>query len=372
MIDYKNKDMIDSIVLLGSTGSIGANTLKICKKYNIEIEALVAGRNIELLNWQIAHYKPKYVAVADEQTASKVEFKGRVFYGPEGILEVIERSRSKMVVNSLVGYSGLEPTKHALLLGKKVALANKESLVIAGAFLDTSRITPIDSEHFGLWYLLNGRKTNRLIITASGGAFRDMSISQIEKATYKDALKHPNWSMGDKITIDSATMANKLFELLEARWLFDTTDIDAYIEKKSLIHALVEFKDGSTTAHFADISMELPIAFALLGEVNEKILSNINLLEIGSIEFLPITPDKYPLWNIKESLLENPKRGVVLNAANEMAIEKFKRGECNFFGLCDTVVEAYEHFHRLIPESMSDIPEIDAEVRNYILHSSSR
>ncbi len=186
---------------------------------------------------------------------------------------LIEMSSSDTVVNALVGYAGLAPTLKATSLGKRVALANKESLVVAGEFIDMSLITPIDSEHFGLWYLMNERPVSKLYITASGGAFRDWELENMKDATFSDALKHPNWSMGNKITIDSATMTNKLFELLEAKWLFNTSNIDAVIEKKSIIHALAEFTDGSTTAHFAGVDMKLPIAFALRGEVKEAILA---------------------------------------------------------------------------------------------------
>ncbi|MGC9351709.1 MAG: 1-deoxy-D-xylulose-5-phosphate reductoisomerase, partial [Sulfurovum sp.] len=289
------------MVLLGSTGSIGVNTLIIAKRYDIAIETLVAGNNIELLNKQIAEHHPKTVVIANEADRAKVNHPD-VRAGSEAILEAIEESRSSTVVNALVGYVGLAPTLKATSLGKKVALANKESLVVAGEFIDMSLITPIDSEHFGLWYLMNGRPLSRLYITASGGAFREWEIEKMHKARFADALKHPNWSMGDKITIDSATMTNKLFELLEAKWLFDTTDIDAMIEKRSIIHALAEFRDGSTTAHFAGVDMKLPIAFALREEVNEPILPPTDLLAMGSIEFLPIEEERYPIWQIKEHI----------------------------------------------------------------------
>ena len=265
---------MSSIVLLGSTGSIGVNTLIIAKRYNIAIEALVAGNNIDLLNTQIKEHQPKIVAIAHEKDRAKVKHP-HVLCGSEGILELIEMSKSDTVVNALVGYAGLAPTLKATYLGKRVALANKESLVVAGEFIDMSLITPIDSEHFGLWYLMNERPVSKLYITASGGAFRDWELDNMKDATFSDALKHPNWSMGNKITIDSATMTNKLFELLEAKWLFNTSQVDAVIEKKSIIHALTEFKDGSTTAHFAGVDMKLPIAFALRGEVEELSLIHI-------------------------------------------------------------------------------------------------
>jgi 1-deoxy-D-xylulose-5-phosphate reductoisomerase len=356
---------MSSIVLLGSTGSIGVNTLIVAKHYNIQVEALVAGRNLELLNQQIAQHHPKYVAIANESDKAKVNHP-HVFCGAEGILELLELTSSPTVVNALVGYAGLAPTLKAIALGRKVALANKESLVVAGEFIEMSKIVPIDSEHFGLWYLMGERPFSKLYVTASGGAFRDWKIDDMQKATFSQALNHPNWSMGAKITIDSATMTNKLFELLEAKWLFDTSNIDAVIEKKSIIHALAEFKDGSTTAHFAGVDMKLPIAFALRGKVEEQILPPVNLLEIGSLEFLPIEASRYPIWEIKQHLLNNPHLGVVVNAANEEAIKKFEKDECDFFGMGKMVLEAYRKFDDVKAKNIEEIIEIDKEVRAYV------
>jgi 1-deoxy-D-xylulose-5-phosphate reductoisomerase len=356
---------MNSIVLLGSTGSIGVNTLIVAKRYNIQIEALVAGNNIDLLNKQIEEHKPKVVAIANQSDKHRVNH-SNVLCGNEGILKLIEESKSTTIVNALVGYAGLAPTIKATSLGKKVALANKESLVVAGEFIDMSLITPIDSEHFGLWYLMNERPISKLYITASGGAFREWELDKMKDATFSDALKHPNWSMGNKITIDSATMTNKLFELLEAKWLFNNSNIDAVIEKKSIIHALVEFKDGSTTAHFAGVDMKLPIAFALKGEVEDEILTPTNLLNIGALEFLPIQANRYPIWNIKEHILNNPHLGVVVNAANEVAIEAFQKEQCSFFGMSSMILDAYKKFEDVKAKDIADIIEIDKEVRKYV------
>jgi 1-deoxy-D-xylulose-5-phosphate reductoisomerase len=356
---------MSSIVLLGSTGSIGVNTLIVAKRYNIEVEALVAGSNIELLNQQIAMYKPKVVAIANRADRDRVNH-SRVLCGADGILELIELSKSQTIVNALVGYAGLAPTLKATALGKKVALANKESLVVAGEFIDMSLVTPIDSEHFGLWYLMNERPISKLYITASGGAFRDWDIEKMKDATFSDALKHPNWSMGNKITIDSATMTNKLFELLEAKWLFNTFNIDAVIEKKSIIHALVEFTDGSTTAHFAGVDMKLPIAFALQGKINDPILPPTDLLGIGTLEFLPIEAERYPIWEIQEHILNHPHLGVVVNAANEEAIKAFQREKCSFFGMSDMVLDAYKKFENVKARDVNEIIQIDKKVRDYV------
>jgi len=352
------------LVLLGSTGSIGVNTLIVAQKFGIEVEVLVAGQNIDLLNQQIAIHSPKVVVIADKQNISKVNH-SRVYAGQEAILRVIEDSSSELVVNALVGFLGLRPTLKALECGKNVALANKESLVACGAFIDTSKIQPIDSEHFGLWYLLQDRPVSKMIITASGGAFRNWDIAKLQNATLADTQKHPNWSMGQKITIDSATMVNKMFELLEARWLFGEGDYDAVIETKSLIHALIDFKDGSTTAHFAHASMQLPIAYALDAKMDENILGHVDLLKVGSLEFREITTERYPVWEIKNELLKTPQRGVVINAANEVAIEKFINKEIGFMDISKSIMTAFDKF-QVLPQSVDDVFALDTEVRDFV------
>ena len=349
------------MVLLGSTGSIGVNTLLVAKRFAIDVEVLVCGRNIELLNEQILEHSPKLVIVAKKEDVHKVNHSS-VYYGEASILKAIEDSSSSLVVNALVGFLGLRPTLTSLASGKKVALANKESLVACGAFIDVKKIQPIDSEHFGLWYLMQDRPVEKMIITASGGAFRDWDLARLKSATLADTQKHPNWSMGQKITIDSATMVNKMFELLEARWLFGEGSYDAIIETKSLIHALIDFKDGSTTAHFAHASMQLPIAYALDLKMQEKILKHVDLLEVASLEFREITTDRYPVWQIKEELLKNPSRGVVLNAANEVAIEKFINKEIGFMDISKTILDVFEKYHD-IPTSVEDVFSIDKEIR---------
>ncbi len=357
------------MVLLGSTGSIGVNTLLVAKRFGIEIEVLVCGRNIALLNQQLQVHTPKVVVVAQKEDIPKVNH-SNVYAGEEAILQVIEDASSSLVVNALVGFLGLRPTLTALKCNKKVALANKESLVAGGAFIDTSKIQPIDSEHFGLWYLLQERPISKMIITASGGAFRDWEISKLQNATLADTQKHPNWSMGQKITIDSATMVNKMFELLEARWLFGEGEYDAIIETQSLIHAMIDFKDGSTTAHFANASMQLPIAFALDKKMDENILEHVDLLKTGTLEFREITPDRYPIWEIKKELLANPSRGLIVNAANEAAIELFINKKIGFMDISKHIITAFEQFNTL-PQNIDDVFDIDNEVRRSILQGKS-
>ncbi len=352
------------MILLGSTGSIGVNTLAIVKRFHLHVDVLVAGRNIKLLNEQIALHHPRVVVVALKQDILHVRHKN-VLYGEDAILRVIEESNTKLVINALVGFLGLRPTLKAIECGKRVALANKESLVAAGAFVDTSKIQPIDSEHFGLWYLLQNKEIHSMTITASGGAFRDWNIKDLSDATLQDTQKHPNWSMGEKITIDSATMVNKMFELLEARWLFKEGRYDAIIETKSVIHALINFKDGSTTAHLANTSMQLPISYAIMGKVKERILEPIDLIKIATLEFKAIDTSRYAVWQIKDELLTKPRLGVVVNAANEAAIKKFISKKSRFLDISKDIIKAFEKF-KDEPNSLDEIFEIDKEVRHFV------
>jgi 1-deoxy-D-xylulose-5-phosphate reductoisomerase len=260
---------------------------------------------------------------------------------------------------------GLKPTLKAIQCGKKIALANKESLVVAGEFIDQSRLMPIDSEHFGLWYLLQNKAIDSMLVTASGGSFRDYPIEKLKSVTVKEALNHPNWSMGNKITIDSATMTNKLFELLEAKWLFNTTKLDAIIETKSLIHALINFKDGSTTAHIANASMQLPIAYAIKHTIDTEVLKPVDLLEVASLEFRKIEASRYPIWEVKDYMLQHPHLGVVLNAANEVAVSQFLSNKIGFLDISRTSLKALEKFNTVHARSVDEVFEIDKEVRAY-------
>ena len=352
------------MILLGSTGSIGVNTLIIAKKFGLNVEVLVAGNSIELLNKQIKEFHPSIVVISKKELISQIHH-DNVLFGEEGIIEALRLSKSDLVVNALVGFVGLKPTIESINLGKRVALANKESLVVAGKFIDTTKITPIDSEHFGLWYLLQNKKIDEMIITASGGSFRDLPLDMFSKMGPKEALNHPNWRMGKKITIDSATMTNKLFELLEAKWLFDCEKFDAIIETKSIIHAIINFVDGSSTAHIANANMQLPIAYAILGKVEEQILKPVDLSKIKTLEFREIDIKRYPIWEIKDELLHNPSRGVVINAANEVAIEKFLKEEIKFVDIAKISLKAYEKFNKYLPTNIDDIFEIDREVRKF-------
>ena len=354
------------LILLGSTGSIGQNALEVARAHKIKIEALVAGSNIALLNEQIAEFQPKFIAISDKNRAHEVAIPAgsRLLFGEAGILEILEESSSELVLNALVGFLGLRPSLKALALHKRLALANKESLVAGGAFIDTSRIIPVDSEHFSLSFLQTHRPFSELVITASGGAFRDTPLEAIPAQGVEQALKHPNWSMGRKITVDSASMANKLLEILEARWLFKSSKIDALIERNSLVHALLGFSDGSFSAHIARASMRLPLTYAMCGEVSESIGEPLRLSEIPAIRFEKIDPARYPLWNLKETLLCTPTLGIVFNAANEVAVERFLSGEISFGAIVGIVEKTLAHLGA-IPKSIEEVFMLNDEARKY-------
>lgn len=354
------------MVVLGSTGSIGVNTLFLAKKFGIKIEALSCNKNYELLNEQIAKFNPKFVYIGDESLKDKVNH-SRVFCGQDGILQMLKECESLKVVNALVGFAGLKPSILIQKLGKILCLANKESLVVGGKFLDAKKIRAIDSEHFGLKFLLKDNlKIKKMIITASGGAFRDSSLEELKNATPQMALKHPNWKMGAKITIDSATMTNKLFEIMEAFWLYGITNIDGIIEKSSTIHALIDFIDGSTTAHISVTDMKLAIAHAIVENLNEEISPNFNLLNLGKIEFESIDLNKFPIFSLKNEVIKNPNLGVIINAANEVYVKKFLNNECKFLDNKKIVFDSLAKFSDVKIENIEDVFELDFKVREFV------
>ncbi|TLD84481.1 1-deoxy-D-xylulose-5-phosphate reductoisomerase [Helicobacter sp. MIT 11-5569] len=371
------------MIILGASGSIGINALAIAERYKLPIEVLGVGKNIALLNTQILRFQPKAVIIANPNDKKYItqDFKGKIYTGDDGILQAIKEAESKLVINALVGFIGLAPTLCAIDCGKNVALANKESLVVGGDCINMRHIIPIDSEHFSLSYLLNFNKTPRpfrnLYITASGGAFRDIPIETIHNQNAENALKHPNWKMGQKITIDSATMVNKLFEILEAYWLFGSKNLNAFIERNSHIHALVEFWDGSVVAHFANANMQLPIAYAIcfgLGLEEEflrdfkdnqrSIIEHLNFQNIN-YKFENIDTKRYPLWNLKDKLLENPKLGLILNAANEVAVEAFLQNSIVFGEIQKLVQDALNAFKNPDFNDIKSIQSLDLKVREY-------
>ncbi|MGX3010793.1 1-deoxy-D-xylulose-5-phosphate reductoisomerase [Helicobacter sp. 23-1044] len=409
------------MILLGSTGSIGTQALQIARAEHLSVEVLCAGDNIELLNAQIAEFRPKIVVIKDSKKKHLIRGANRVLCGESGILEAINTSESKLVLNALVGFSGVNPSIESIKCGKTLALANKESLVVAGFLMggeNLARILPVDSEHFALKELLDSATKNaesaldsanrtkiaestikKLIITASGGAFRDLPLSEIPHQSAKSALNHPTWAMGRKITIDSATMINKLFEILEAYWLFganlatnhnvhfganlnanlatkqganlNTNHIDAVIERTSTIHALIQTADNALIAHLSSNDMRLPIATALLGAKakHKAFIKELDLLNLN-LRFEKIDTSRYPLWTLKDSLLKCPKLGIILNAANDILVAQFLENKIIFGDIATQIFKVVERFGDESAldslQNIGDIAEINANIADFL------
>lgn len=354
------------MIILGSTGSIGTNALNLARKHNLKISALSCAKNYKILNKQIAEFKPKFVCIEDKSLKSFVDH-DRVFCSKDGLIDMINECEDNIAINSVVGFAGLMPSYAVQKSGKKLALANKESLVSGGKFLDTKSINPIDSEHFGLKFLLScPHKVKELVITASGGAFYKTPIKALKNVTPSDALKHPNWYMGAKITIDSATMANKLFEVMEAFWLYGTKNISAFIEPSSTIHALVHFIDGSTTAHISKTDMILAIAHAIFEDKVPNILESVDLLKLKSIKFKEINLKKYPIFSLKEEVLKNPDLGVIVNAANENGVDAFLKKRCSFLDISKVIFKSLDKFIDVKTNSIEDVVILDDRVRKFV------
>ena len=346
------------ISLMGSTGSIGRQTLDIVRRFpdKFKIEALTANKHWEELARQALEFRPRTVVIADssfrDQLADALTDTGiEVLSGEEGLTAAAILPESDLVVAALVGYSGLPSTVAALEAGKTVALANKETLVVAGEIIEElvkrngKRIIPVDSEHSAIFQCLwgeNPASVSKLILTASGGPFRNFSKEQLQKVTVKQALSHPNWEMGAKVTIDSATMMNKGFEMIEARWLFgmSPSDIRIVVHPESIIHSMVEFVDGSVKAQMSQPDMHLPIAVAL-GFPNRLNLENhiLNLSHIGKLTFEDPDLLKFPLLGLAYAAAE--AGGIVpaiMNAANETAVAAFLNGEISFTDISSIVI----------------------------------
>ncbi|TQR33849.1 1-deoxy-D-xylulose-5-phosphate reductoisomerase [Campylobacter sp. MIT 99-7217] len=356
------------MIVFGSTGSIGVNVLELAKQHKIAITALACGKNIKLLNKQIAQFKPEFVCVQDRADKTLVDYpKSKVFVAQEGLEKILKLSKDNFVINAIVGFAGLRTSLACKKLGKTLALANKESLVVAGKFLKGMKIIPIDSEHAALNFLLqNQRHVKKLYITASGGAVFKLKTENLKDLDIKTALKHPNWSMGAKITIDSATMANKLFEIIEAYHLYDFSEIDAFIERHSLVHALCEFEDGGMSAYFSKADMKLAISQAILKKNNEKIIENLDPLKLPSIKFHKISSKKYPIFSLKEVLLKHPDLGVIINGANEILVHDFLQGKCKFLDISKGVFKSIEHFGIPKIKDIEDIFEYNIKVKEFL------
>ncbi len=367
------------MAILGSTGSIGRNTLGVITnlKQKFNVTGLAAGRNLTLLRKQIEQFRPEIVSLERKEDAeafrNEINLNNvRLVYGQEGAEEIARFEGNDIIVSSITGISGLRPTIAAVESGKRVALANKESMVVAGSLIQKiaadsgAEIIPVDSEHSGVFQCLAKEDISAVrtvILTASGGPFFETPVEEMRNKTVADALNHPRWKMGKKVTIDSATLMNKGLELIEARWLFglDPEMLAILIHPQSIVHSLIEMQDGSVLAQLSPTDMKIPIQFALTYPEREKgFLPSLDLRQIGALEFYDVDVEKFPLVKLAQRALKE-KNGfsIALNAANEVMVAAFLREEVKFFDIPAVVAEVVEDFCAEEVETVDDIFEID-------------
>lgn len=368
--------MIKAISILGSTGSIGTQALDVVDSLGgIRVLALTANSNIDLLKQQIYKYKPELVSVMDYDAALRLKKENppcKVYQGMEGNLKAAEINGADTVINSLVGGIGLLPTLHAIDNGKNIALANKETLVVGGLIVTKRakeknvRILPIDSEHSAILQCLNGNekdKINNIYLTASGGPFRGFNKERLEKAIVSDALKHPNWVMGKKITIDSATMMNKGFEVIEARWLFDIEieKIKVLVHPQSVIHSMVEYCDGSIIAQLGMPDMRVPISYALTYPKRvENNLPKLDFFTQNNLTFEKPENDAFPCLSLAyEAIKTGGTMPCVLNCANEIAVAAFLNGKIKFTDIPFIIKNAMDAYTVKYSFGLEDIEEAE-------------
>lgn len=375
------------ISILGSTGSIGLQTVEIVREHldKFKIIGIAAMSNIEKLEEQINEFKPEIVAVFNEEKAkilaSKINEETKIVSGMQGLIEVATHEKVDIVLNSVVGSVGMIPTYHAIRSKKNIALANKETLVVAGkiimqeAIKNNVSIIPVDSEHSAIFQCLQGESTEdieKIILTASGGPFRKMSKENLKSAKYFDALKHPNWDMGRKISIDSATLMNKGLEVIEAKWLFDISyeDIDVVVHPQSIIHSMVEFSDSSVIAQMGLPSMKLPIQYALTYPTREKSsIPKLKLSEIRTLTFEEPDLDRFPCLKLAYDAIKiGGTMPCVLNGANEVLVSKYLKDEISFYDIPKYVEKAMNKHSSFDYTSLDELLEVDKWVRNWIMN----
>lgn len=372
-----------TVAILGSTGSIGTQTLDVIDRHSelFEVYALTAHSNIDLLVEQARIYRPEVVAIADERHYKTLRealdgLPIKVFAGADSICQIAAMSPIDTVVTAMVGYSGLLPTVRAIEAGKKIALANKETLVVAGelvtdlALRNRVDIVPIDSEHSAIFQCLVGENENsveKLILTASGGAFRDTPKDDLRLATAADALRHPTWKMGAKITIDSATMMNKGFEMIEARWLFDIPidKIEVIIHPQSIVHSMVQFCDGSIKAQLGQPDMRHPIQYALtFPDRLDAQVERANLADIHQLTFEKPDYEKFRNLGLAyDALRRGGNIPCILNAANEVAVDAFLKGKIGFFAMSDIIEQTISEMAFISSPTLDDYIATDREAR---------
>ena len=370
------------ISILGSTGSIGTQALEVvrCNPGLFEVCALTAHSNLELLAKQVKEFRPKLVAISDKskykELKSMIGNIADISEGYEGVAEAATMPEVEVVIAAIVGIAGLEPTYRAILAGKDIALANKETLVAGGSLMIKAaaaasvKLLPVDSEHSAIFQSLNGEQhhhISKLILTASGGPFRNKTKEELQEVTVVDALNHPNWKMGRKITVDSATLMNKGLEVIEARWLFDVPPdkIEVCVHPQSIIHSMVEYIDGSVIAQLGLPDMKLPIQYALTYPNRLPMASKrLSLTEIGTLSFEKPDYNRFPCLELAyEALHRGESYCVVLNAANELAVELFLKNKIGFLQIAE-IIEATLAAHNTCNNlSIEDIIQLDSWAR---------
>lgn len=374
--------MTKRIAILGSTGSIGTQTLDVIAHDpdSYTVEGLAAGGNVSLLLEQLRRFRPKIVSVASKELAEEVRLHAgsgiQVYYGEEGLIEVAAGTAAELVVTAVVGSQGLQPTLAAIAAGKHIGLANKETLVTAGHLVSRLAaahgvsLLPVDSEHSAVFQCLNGesrQEAARIVLTASGGSFRDKTRRELAGVTVEQALRHPNWAMGAKITIDSATMVNKGLEVIEAHWLFDMPyeRIDVLLHPESIVHSMVEFADGSVMAQLGTPDMRVPIQYALTYPKRKPSPAKpLRLEEIGKLHFRPMDFERYPALSMA---YECGRRGgtapAVFNAANEVAVARFLRGDIAFLQIEEIIRRVLDAHAPIANPELADITAADEWAR---------
>lgn len=377
--------MPKQLAILGSTGSIGTQTLDVVRSNpnRFAVYAICAHRSVDLLVEQAKEFKPEVVCIADETQYDSLKaklatlnYQGKIWAGADAIADMVTFPSIDIVVASMVGYAGLRPTIAAIQAGKTIALANKETLVVAGELIcelaqkHHSPILPVDSEHSAIFQSLVGENTNeieKILLTASGGPFRTYSLEQMAHVTAADALKHPNWDMGAKITIDSASMINKGFEVIEAKWLFGVPaeKIQVIIHPQSILHSAVQFTDGAVKAQLGAPDMRLPIQYALA--YPERILSDLPRVDLFAIKDLTFEqPDINRFPNLRLAYEATAKGGnmpCALNAANEVLNLAFREGRCGFLQMSDIIAQTMAKATFIAKPTYDDYVETDAQSR---------
>ena len=376
-------DSMKKIAIIGSTGSIGTQTLDVVREHpeDFDVVALSAGRNIKLLREQIKEFHPKYVSVQNEEDlkALREEFGDSIEwgYGMDGLSMVTTPPEAEIVVTAIVGMIGIQPTIDAINAGKTIALANKETMVCAGHIIiplakeKGVKILPVDSEHSAIFQSLQGNNENkisRILLTCSGGAFRGMSRDELSKVTLQDALKNPNWSMGKKVTIDSASLVNKGLEVMEAHWLFNVPaeKIEVVVQPESVLHSAVEYEDGAVIGQMGVPDMRLPIEYALYSPYRKSLSGDrLDLFKYGTLHFEK--PDKDTFRGLPlayEALRRGGNVPTVFNAANEAAVRLFLDGKISFLQIYDMIEKAMKQVSFIENPSLDEILETKQETED--------